>query len=137
MQNIFNRAPQDRRGRKPSGVQFRLYVSILLLLSVWCPKEKIKCLDRHSVQVPVPPFLLPLTAVQEEKHLKGTHGCSEDICFASTHATLPLVAFLTSKEEKGRTFSHTQVPVSLGGAHSHSKQDLSALSLSLNITLLA
>lgn len=41
------------------------------------PKGKNKVLGRtRSVQVPVPPFLLPLAAAQEEKHLKGSRGAA-------------------------------------------------------------
>lgn len=39
------------------------------------PKGKNKVLGQaRLVQVPVPPFLLPLAASQEEKHLKGSRG---------------------------------------------------------------
>lgn len=72
------------------------------------PKGKNKVLERAcSVQVPVPPFLLPIAAAQEEKHLKDSQEAV--VRMRGSSPLVPLFLFLTFKEEKGRTC--TQVPL--------------------------
>ena len=49
--------------------------------------------------LPAPPYCSARGKVLER--LSG--GSGEDVCFASTRVALPLVAFLTSTEEKARS----------------------------------